>query len=196
MSLVTGLVAGFQRVAAEFKSVRTDLANRVRVDAAQGLNTTQQSTARSNIGAQATLSAMSVAEGTAGTVTTSRSIRADYLAQVIRAHVTGNAATAVSAVGKALVAAADKASARAAIDAVAVDDVRLSDARPPLAHEHPAAQINDASATGKAVLTGDAAAGRTALGAVEGLNGTTGLWTGTEAQLPAIGSLGVLYVTY
>lgn len=196
MSLVTGLVAGFQRVAAEFKSVRADLANRVRVDAAQGLNTTQQSQARSNIGAQATLSDLSVSEGTTGTASTSRSVTATNLAQIIRAHVTGSATTAVSAVGKALVAAADKAAARAAIDAVAQDDTRLSDARPPLAHEHTASQITDASATGRSVLTGDAAAGRTALGAVEGLNGTTGLWTGTEAQLPAIGSPGVLYVTY
>ncbi|BAD54904.1 hypothetical protein [Nocardia farcinica] len=49
--------------------------------------------------------------------------------------------------------------------AVAGDDPRLSDARPPTAHSHPASQIYDASTVGQAVLTAStAAAARTALG--------------------------------
>ncbi|MGV9676213.1 hypothetical protein ACWDSJ_13110 [Nocardia sp. NPDC003482] len=54
-----------------------------------------------------------------------------------------------------------------ATTAVAGNDPRLSDARTPTVHTHPASQISDANAVGKAVLTAvDAAAARTALGAV------------------------------
>lgn len=52
-------------------------------------------------------------------------------------------------------------------EAVAGDDPRLTDARPPTTHTHPASQISDSSAVGRAVLTAtDAAAARSALGAV------------------------------
>ncbi|MGX1804680.1 hypothetical protein ACWIGI_03120 [Nocardia sp. NPDC055321] len=54
-----------------------------------------------------------------------------------------------------------------ATTAVAGDDARLNDARTPLPHAHPASQISDATATGRAVVTAaDAAAARTAIAAV------------------------------
>ncbi|MFF0631522.1 hypothetical protein ACFYTS_03395 [Nocardia sp. NPDC004151] len=50
---------------------------------------------------------------------------------------------------------------------VAGDDPRLTNARTPTAHTHPAAQLSDATAVGRSVLTAvDAAAARTALSAV------------------------------
>jgi len=50
-------------------------------------------------------------------------------------------------------------------DAVAGDDVRLSDARTPIAHTQAALTISDSSTVGRAVLTAtDAAAARTAIG--------------------------------
>lgn len=46
------------------------------------------------------------------------------------------------------------------------DDARLSDARPPTAHTHPASALSDSTAAGRAILTAaDAADQRTALGA-------------------------------
>lgn len=54
-----------------------------------------------------------------------------------------------------------------ATTAVAGDDPRLSNARTPIAHTHPANQIADSTTVGRAVLTAaDAAAARTALEAV------------------------------
>lgn len=54
-----------------------------------------------------------------------------------------------------------------ATTAVAGDDPRLSDARTPISHTHPANQISDSSTVGRGVLTAvDAAAARTTLGAV------------------------------
>jgi len=63
-------------------------------------------------------------------------------------------------------------------------DPRLSDARPPTAHTHPVAQLSDATATGRAVLTAaDAAAARTAIGA-----GTSSLTLGTTGTTALAGS--------
>lgn len=63
-------------------------------------------------------------------------------------------------------------------------DPRLSDARTPTAHTHPAAQISDATATGRAVLTAaDPAAARAAIGA-----GTSSLALGTTASTALAGS--------
>ncbi|MCM6777281.1 hypothetical protein NDR87_27720 [Nocardia sp. CDC159] len=54
-----------------------------------------------------------------------------------------------------------------ATTAVAGNDPRLSDARTPTTHTHPATQINDSTAIGRALLTAaDAPAVRTAVGAV------------------------------
>ncbi|MBF6296295.1 hypothetical protein IU459_01905 [Nocardia amamiensis] len=54
-----------------------------------------------------------------------------------------------------------------ATTAVAGDDPRLTNARTPTSHTHPANQISDSSALGRSVLTAaDAAAARTALAAV------------------------------
>lgn len=51
-------------------------------------------------------------------------------------------------------------------DAVAGDDPRLTDARTPTAHTHPAADISDSTIVGRSVLTAaDAGAVRTAIGA-------------------------------
>ncbi|QLF83533.1 minor tail protein [Gordonia phage RedWattleHog] len=64
-----------------------------------------------------------------------------------------------------------------AADAVAGNDPRLSDARTPTSHVHPAAQISDSTTVGRAVLTAaDAAAARSAIGA-----GTSSLALGTTA---------------
>ncbi len=61
--------------------------------------------------------------------------------------------------------------------AVITTDPRLSDARTPTAHTHPASQISDSTATGRSVVTAaDAAAARTAIGA-----GTSSLALGTTA---------------
>ncbi|MCP9622551.1 hypothetical protein FOH10_34365 [Nocardia otitidiscaviarum] len=54
-----------------------------------------------------------------------------------------------------------------ATTAVAGDDPRLNDPRTPLPHTHPANQISDSTATGRALLTAsDAAAARTTLGTI------------------------------
>ncbi|MBH0777012.1 hypothetical protein [Nocardia bovistercoris] len=54
-----------------------------------------------------------------------------------------------------------------ATTAVAGDDPRLTNARTPVSHTHPAAQISDSTATGRSVLTAaDAAAARTAIGTI------------------------------
>ncbi|WP_109527976.1 hypothetical protein [Nocardia aurea] len=54
-----------------------------------------------------------------------------------------------------------------ATTAVAGNDTRLTDARTPLSHTHPANQISDSTSVGRSLLTAtDAATARTALGAV------------------------------
>lgn len=57
-------------------------------------------------------------------------------------------------------------------EAVAGNDPRLTNARTPTAHTHPASQISDASAVGQSVLTAaDAPAARSAIGAVSSADG-------------------------
>lgn len=63
-------------------------------------------------------SAMSVSEGKGGTATTSRAVRADYLKQIIQAHVTGSESTPTSEMGRTLVTAA---SAQAVLDAIGAE---------------------------------------------------------------------------
>ena len=68
--------------------------------------------------------------------------------------------------------------------AVITTDPRLSDARTPTAHTHPASAISDSTATGRSVLTAaDAAAARTAIGA-----GTSNLAIGTSGTTAAAGN--------
>ena len=67
---------------------------------------------------------------------------------------------------------------------VTTTDPRLSDARTPTAHTHPASAISDSTATGRSVLTAaDAAAARTAIGA-----GTSNLGIGTTGTTAAAGN--------
>ncbi|MER7331673.1 MULTISPECIES: head fiber protein [unclassified Micromonospora] len=71
-----------------------------------------------------------------------------------------------------------------ATQAAAGNDVRLSDARPPTAHTHTAAQISDSTVIGRSVLTAaDAAAARTAIGA-----GTSNLVLGATGTTAAAGN--------
>ncbi|MHC3368748.1 hypothetical protein ACYAFX_28905 (plasmid) [Rhodococcus aetherivorans] len=65
----------------------------------------------------APLTALTVSEGTTGTATSSRAVRADYLKQVINHYITGSSATSASAIGQALAVAATMADARSAIGA-------------------------------------------------------------------------------
>ena len=68
--------------------------------------------------------------------------------------------------------------------AVITTDPRLSDARTPTTHTHPASAISDSTATGRSVLTAaDAAAARTAIGA-----GTSNLAIGTTGTTAAAGN--------
>lgn len=68
--------------------------------------------------------------------------------------------------------------------AVITTDPRLSDARTPTTHTHPASGISDSTATGRSVLTAaDAAAARTAIGA-----GTSNLAIGTTGTTAAAGN--------
>ena len=68
--------------------------------------------------------------------------------------------------------------------AAAGNDARLSDARTPTAHTHPAAQISDSTATGRSVVTAaDAVAARIAIGA-----GTSSVALGTTAGTAAEGN--------
>lgn len=105
---------------------------------------------------------------------------------------------ASSTVGRAVYVAATAADARAAIGAgtsslvigttgttaAAGNDSRLSDARTPTAHTHPATAISDSTTTGRAVLTAaNAADARTAIGA-----GTSNLAIGTTAGTAAAGN--------
>ena len=67
---------------------------------------------------------------------------------------------------------------------VSTTDPRLSDARTPTAHTHPASQVSDSTATGRALLTAvDSAAARTAIGA-----GTSSLAIGTTGTTAAAGN--------
>lgn len=67
--------------------------------------------------------------------------------------------------------------------AVAGNDARLTDARTPTAHTHPASQVSDSTATGRSLLTAaDAAAARTAIGA-----GTSSLALGTTSATAKAG---------
>lgn len=68
--------------------------------------------------------------------------------------------------------------------AVITTDPRLSDARTPTAHTHPASAISDSTATGRSLLTAaDAAAARAAIGA-----GTSNLAIGTTGTTAAAGN--------
>lgn len=68
--------------------------------------------------------------------------------------------------------------------AVITSDPRLSDARTPTAHSHPASDISNSTATGRSVLTAvDAAAARSAIGA-----GTSSLEIGTTGTTAAAGN--------
>lgn len=70
------------------------------------------------------------------------------------------------------------------------DDTRLSDARTPTSHSHPSTEINDSTATGRAVLTAaDAAAARTAIGAgTSSFDGAYSSLSGTPTLGSAAGS--------
>lgn len=68
--------------------------------------------------------------------------------------------------------------------AAAGNDSRLSDARTPTAHTHPAIDVSDSTTVGRSVLTAaDAAAARTAIGA-----GTSNLVIGTSASTAKAGN--------
>ena len=64
-----------------------------------------------------TYSAMTVAEGTTATTTTSRTMRGDYLVQMIRYHITGSTATAATSLGQNIAKAATGADVRGLIGA-------------------------------------------------------------------------------
>lgn len=71
------------------------------------------------------------------------------------------------------------------VGAAADDDARLSDARTPTAHTHPATQISDSTTVGRSVLTAaNATAARSAIGA-----GTSSLAIGTTSSTAARGDL-------
>ena len=92
-------------------------------------------------------------------------------------------ATAGQAAGKALISdGTNWAPSSAAV--VLTNDARLSDARTPSAHTHPAANISDSTTAGRALVTAaDASAQRTALG----LGGAAVLAVGTTAGTVAAG---------
>lgn len=76
--------------------------------------------------------------------------------------------------------------ARDAIGAVGTGDSRLSDARPPTSHQHPAEEIQDSTPIGRQVLmAGSASAARSAIGA-----GTSNLVIGAGAGQAATGVQG------
>ena len=75
-----------------------------------------------------------------------------------------------------IAAGANAAGARAAIEAVGSDDSRLSDARTPTAHEHPAVDLSDSTTVGRSVLTAtSAASARSAIGVVDATVSAKGL---------------------
>ncbi|HEX8325413.1 MAG TPA: hypothetical protein VF595_16035, partial [Tepidisphaeraceae bacterium] len=81
---------------------------------------------------------------------------------VIPGIVTLDRPLAIPTIGDVATAVSAKADASAVSMALAAkvnnNDARLADARTPLAHSHPASQISDATAAGRAVLTGATAA--------------------------------------
>lgn len=81
-------------------------------------------------------------------------------------------------------AIADVTGLQTALDGkVGTGDERLSDARTPLSHTHPASQVSDSTTIGRAVLTAaDAGAARTAIGA-----GTSNLALGTTSTTAKAG---------
>lgn len=106
--------------------------------------------------------------------------------------------TDTTTVGRALMTATDAAAARAATgagtsnlalgtsagSAAAGNDPRLSDARAPLAHSHAVADLSDATALGRSLVTApDAAAARAVTGA-----GTSNLALGSTASTAAAGN--------
>ncbi|MBK7822808.1 MAG: hypothetical protein IPJ61_17530 [Tessaracoccus sp.] len=75
-----------------------------------------------------------------------------------------------------IAAGANAANARAAIEAVGSSDSRLSDARTPTTHEHPAADLSDSTTVGRSVLTAtSAASARSAIGVVDATVSAKGL---------------------
>lgn len=105
----------------------------------------------------APFSAMSLAEGIAGSATSTRAMRPDYLKQIINHWITGDQNAVTSEIGKALALAADPAAAREVIDAAAEQ------------HEHLPADVTGlvtaleakADLAGGKVLAGQLAAGGT-----------------------------------
>jgi len=89
----------------------------------------------------------------------------------------GGAVASVNGQIGAVVLDAGDVGAQPAGSYVATSDPRLSDARTPTAHAHPATDLSDSTTTGRAVITAaNAAAARTAIGA-----GTSSLVLGTTA---------------
>ncbi|WP_326600478.1 phage upper tail fiber protein [Rhodococcus sp. PD04] len=125
-------------------------------------------------------SAISVSEGTTGTATTSRAVRADYLKQIINFYVTGSTSTEASAIGQALAAAADAAAARDAIDALADADGAVTSAH--IAN----GTIVDADISGSAAIALSKLAAGHVRGSKNGTATTLTVWTGTEAQYAAL----------
>jgi hypothetical protein len=141
----------------------TALGNRVRVDAAQAFNTTQQGQARTNIAAAAATHTHAGADVAAATATT---VGVVELATTAEATTGTDTTRAVTPAGLKTVA----------------------DTKAALSHTHTASQISDSTTVGRSVLTAtDAAAARTAIGA-----GTSsvviGTTAGTAADAAAVGS--------
>lgn len=143
----------------------------------------------------APLTALSVSEGTTGTATSSRAVRADYLKQIINYFVTGDSATAATTIGQSIAKAADGAAVRtligagtssltlgtAAGTACEGNDSRLSNTRTPTD-----GTVTDAKVAANAAI----ALSKLATGRVAGSDNagarTLTLWVGTEAQYTAL----------
>lgn len=148
MTLVSELTEAFQRVGAEFKSVRTAVAGKSdtgHTHPVADLDATGRTASNYLRGdgtwatpTNTTYTALTLAEAQTGTATTSRAITALVLKQAIWHYVTGGTASGLTAFGQSIVTAADASAARTLLGA---------------------------TVTGSALLmAADAAAGRTALG--------------------------------
>ena len=129
MPLDGRLTTAFQRVASEFKSIRTALAGKAPLvhthgvgDITPGTGTKSSTTYLNGTGTWSTPTNTTYAnpatsEITGGTAVTQRTISADLLKQAVRFWVTGSLTTAVTTFGSSIVTAADAAAARALLGA-------------------------------------------------------------------------------
>ncbi|MDD7963294.1 hypothetical protein [Microbacterium thalli] len=169
-------------------TMTTALGNRVRHDAAQTLDATQQAQARTNIGAADAAGVATSLAGKSDTGHTHTSSQITNFNTAADARVNALVPSASDTVAGKVELATTTEATTGTDTARAVTPAGLKavgDTKAPLTHTHTAANISDSTATGRSVVTAaSAAAARTAIGA-----GTSSLVIGTASGTAADAAL-------